>query len=67
MAKDLLSGWTPSTNGGVSTAIANFQQLPNWFGVGKDGVVRLGGDWTEGWLSQDTGGNLKYHAEYQKV
>ena len=66
MAQDLLSGWTPSTNGGVSTAIANSQQLPNWFGVGKDGVVRLGGDWSEGWLSQDTNGNLQYHAEYQK-
>jgi hypothetical protein len=60
IAKVLLSEWTPSKNGAVTTS-------PNWFGVGKDGVVRIGGDWSQGWLGQDTDGYIKYHAEYQKA
>jgi len=49
----------------VSTPPAK-PELPNWFGVGKDGVVRLGGDWSKGWVGQDTNGYLKYKAEYQE-
>jgi hypothetical protein len=60
MAKVLLTDWTPSKNGDVTVP-------SNWFGVGKDGMVRLGGDWSQGWLGHDTNGDLKYHAEYQKV
>src|SRR3954466_2565311 len=62
---DYSTSVSTTTNG--STSIPTNSHLPNWFGVGKDGVVRLGGDWSEGWLSQDTSGNLKYHAEFQKV
>lgn len=60
------SGGVSTSAGETVSAPAAQPELPNWFGVGKDGVVRLGGDWSEGWLSQDTNGNLKYHAEYQQ-
>jgi cell wall-associated NlpC family hydrolase len=34
----------------------------NWFGIGDDGIVRLGGknvDWSRGWIGQDASGWLK--------
>lgn len=40
-------------------------ELPTWFGVGADGVVRLGGDWSQGWIRRDEDGQLRYVAEYQ--
>ena len=49
----------------VSTTPAK-PEISNWFGVGKDGVVRLGGDWSKGWIGQDRNVYLKYQAEYQE-
>jgi len=27
-------------------------EVVNWFGIGADGVVRLGGDWSRGWIGE---------------